>query len=59
MNGVLPGLDRKVVADPRLKSRILFTDECSVHLQGLIYKQNDQMWAVENPHQTHDHVVIK
>lgn len=59
MNGVLPGLDGKVIADPRLKSRTLFMDECSVNLQGLINKQNDQMRAVENPRQTHDHVVIK
>lgn len=58
MNVVLPGLDGKVIADPILKSRILFTDECSVHFQGLIYKQNDQMTAVENPQQTHAHVVI-
>lgn len=39
MNGVLPGPDGKVIADPRLKSRILFTDDCSVHLQGLINKK--------------------
>lgn len=49
-----------MIANPRIKSRILFTDECSVHLQGLINKQNDRRkWAVENSHKTYDHVVIK
>lgn len=42
-------------ANPRLKSRILFTDECSVNLEGYINKQNDRMWAINNPHETHDH----
>lgn len=48
-----------MIAKARIRSRILFTDECSVHLQSLINKQNDRKWAVENSHKTYDHVDIK
>lgn len=40
---------------PRFVKRICFTDECSFGLTGAPNKQNDRIWALENPHAVVDH----
>lgn len=44
----------KINRNPRLKNKILFTDECTFYLEGFVNKQNDRFWAKENPNQVHE-----
>lgn len=39
----------KINRNPRCHYKILFTDECTVYLDGHINTQNERIWATENP----------
>lgn len=42
-------------ADPMFVKRIIFSDEASFHLNGLVNKQNFRYWSDENPHWSIEH----